>query len=115
MARITKAQLMAALETLLQSKRVCIYLKELDGDLDAYSTWTDTGPIVFTIDPYRIGVVRGTLHELLHVVLYESLKGLGNTIEEWTIQRVEEKLWLRMTKVDLARWRRYIAKKVEEC
>jgi transposase len=113
MARITKKQLIASLEELLSSERVVIKLADLSGDEDAFSEWVrGEGPIKLTIDYYRMGIVRGVLHELLHVVLYDSLKSLGNTIEEWTIKKIEEKLWLEMTKEDLARWRTILKRKI---
>lgn len=61
--------------------------------VDAYCTFDTGEPTRITIDPDRVGIVRGVLHEMLHVILDDSLYGLDADLEETCIRAIEDELY----------------------
>ena len=101
------------LASLLKLVELCdIHYVELDKDIDAYTEWPPVNRIQIYIDPSRIGVIQGVIHELLHVTLNKELSPLGTQLEELAVKKYTEKLWLTMRNKDVPVWREAINRKV---
>lgn len=84
---------------LLLDERVHIYLEAIPQYkmADAHTKWSTGTPIVVTIDPARgEGLVRGTIHELLHVLLDDTMWPFSDEVEESFVSALEADIFANM-------------------
>lgn len=84
----TPDTLEAALRRTL-TERARIKVRKL-GSNSAEVEWTDNGLAHITLDKLSVGQLRGTIHELMHVVLEPALIGFGDEMQEEAIEAWEE-------------------------
>lgn len=71
--------------------------------------------IVITVDPDQGGLIECVLHELLHIVLDQTINASFNsTLEERMIKALEQELFVKtINKGHLRRWRKLVNEKLE--
>ena len=79
------------LRKLLRDPRVQIYLEPIPTykQADAHTKWSTGKSIVVTIDTARVELVRGVVHELLHVLLDDTLWPFSPEVEESIVNALE--------------------------
>ncbi len=60
---------------------------------DAHTKWTTGSPICVVIDTARVGLVRGAIHELLHVLLDGTMWPFSEDVEESIVNALEEDIY----------------------
>lgn len=87
-------------------------VKHLKGNKhSAYTTWGGDKPPDITLDEYRVGLIRGAVHECLHIFMSDWLgERLNATLDEVVVQALEDYLCKKnvMGPNDAERWRRKI-------
>ena len=64
---------------------------------DAHTSWSTSKPIVVVIDPARgEGLVRSAIHELLHVLLDDTMWPFSEEVEESIVSALEADIFANM-------------------
>lgn len=89
--RWTHRRLQHHLRKLLKDPRILIYLEPIPTFklADAHTQWSTGKSIVVTIDTARVELVRGAIHELLHVLLDDTMWPFSSEVEESFISALE--------------------------
>jgi hypothetical protein len=101
---LTEAKMEQALRGLLVAGAVVVRLGELSG-CRARVDFAQK-PYRITVDPFRIALLDGLVHELFHVAEYDRLDGWGD-FEEGLADTLEEQMvcYIERSKRRLAWWR----------
>jgi len=123
MAKLTPQRIINACEALLSSPATTITFVALDAHVDAsveaegdkhFDGTFRPRSAAICIDPSRVGYIPAALHEALHIVLRPLLRPLSDTVEEYIVRALEEKLWQKhFNKKRLTSWRRIIRERLK--
>lgn len=99
------------------TERSSLKLKALPLSRSADCEWVEPGGHAkMRVDPHEVGLRTGTIHELIHVALNESLAGFDDDMAEEIICAFEVRLNTRisLSKRRVAWWRKAISGKLRK-
>ena len=98
-------------------ERSSLKLRPLPPSRSAQCEWLEPGGHAkMVVDPQQIGLLTGTIHELLHVALHETLVAFDDNVAEEIISALEAVLVDRisLSKRRVAWWRKAISGKLRK-
>ncbi len=119
MAKWNRRSLLRACEELLSRPDTSIKLQNINlKGVTAKTSFTHTeegvSGVLIVIDPNQSGSIEAALHEILHVLLVNQVRGKFHvSLEEVVVRALERELWARAFKpADTKRWKAILERKI---